>query len=75
MHKLHAALLTKLGVMKTFPMIVRISLALLGGLHLHSLDVEAMQKVIQHLASLSLSDELDKTRNSYLILFVRLQYL
>ena len=50
--KSHAALLLKLGVMKTFPIIIRTSPTFLGGLNLYQLEVEAIAQAIQNLVSL-----------------------
>ena len=50
--KLHAAVLLKLEVMKTFPIVIRSLLTFLGGLNLQLLEVEAIAQVIHHLVSL-----------------------
>ena len=50
--QLHAVLLPKLGVMKTFPMAIRSELAYLGGLYLQSLETEVIAQVPHHLVSL-----------------------
>ena len=47
--KLHAALLPKLGVMKTFSVIMRSLLTFLEGLNLQLLEVEAIAQAIHHL--------------------------
>ena len=52
MSKLHAALLPKLGVMKTFPIIMRTSPTFLGSLNLYQLEVETIAQAIQYLVSL-----------------------
>ena len=54
--KLHAALLPKLGVMKTFPMIIRSLPTFLGGLNLQLLKVEAIAQAIHHLILLYSSE-------------------
>ena len=54
--KLYAALLPKLGVMKTFPIVMRSVPAYLGGLELHSAKVEALAQAIHHLISLCKAD-------------------
>ena len=54
--KLHAALLPKLGVMKTFPTVMRRVPAHLGGLNLRSVEVEALAQAIHHLISLYEAD-------------------
>ena len=54
--KLHAALLPKLGVMKTFPTVMQSVPAYLGGLGLHSAEVEALAQAIHHLISLYEAD-------------------
>ena len=56
--KLCAASLFKLEVMKTFPAIIYMSLAFLGCLNLHLLEVEAITQVIQHVVSLHSSSTL-----------------
>ena len=56
LEKLHAALLPKLGVMKTFPLTMREIPAYLGGLNLHSVAVEALAQAINHFISLYEAD-------------------
>ena len=48
----YAALLPKLGVMKTFPIAMRSALAYLGGLNLQSLEIEVIAQATYHLVSL-----------------------
>ena len=50
--KLHTAMLPKLGVMKTFPVVMRGVPAFLGGLNLHLAEVEGFAQSIHHLISL-----------------------
>ena len=50
--KLHAALLPKLGVMRTFPTVMRGVPTYFGGLNLHLAEVEALAQAIHHLISL-----------------------
>ena len=54
--KLHTTLLPKLGVMKTFPVIMRSLPTFLGGLNLQRLEVEAITQVIHYLVSLYSSE-------------------
>ena len=54
--EVHAAFLPKLGVMKTFPSIMREIPAYLGGLNLHSVAVEALAQAINHFISLHEAD-------------------
>lgn len=54
--KLHEALLPKLGVMKTFPSVMRSVPAHLGGLDLHLAEVEALAQVMHHFISLHEAD-------------------
>ena len=54
--KLHAALLPKLGVMKTFLTVMRSVPAYLGGLNLHLAEVEALAQAMHHLISLHEAD-------------------
>ena len=49
---LRAALLPKLGVMKTFPIVMRSAPVHLGGLNLQSVEVEALAQALHHLISL-----------------------
>ena len=58
--KLHDVLLPKLGVIKTFPKVMRSVLAYLRGLNLHSAEVEALIQAMHHLISLpQLTNQLD----------------
>ena len=50
--KLHAKLLPKLGVMKTFPLVMRSVPSYLGGLNLQLIEVESIAQAIHHLISL-----------------------
>ena len=56
--KLHSALLLKLGIIKTFPVAIRSVPTHLGGLNLHSLEIEMIAQMIHHLVSLYLADTL-----------------
>ena len=59
--KLHAKMLQKLGVMKTFSILMRSTPAFLGGLGVHLLEVEAIAQAIHHLISLCSADALTKS--------------
>ena len=54
--RLHTALLPKLRVMRTFPIIMRSVPAYLGGLNLRRLEVEAIAQALHHLVSLCASE-------------------
>ena len=56
--KLHAALLPKLGVMKTFPIVMQSVAAYLGRLNLHLVEVELLAKAMCHLILLCEADAL-----------------
>ena len=58
--KLHAKMLPKLGVIKTFPILMRIVPAFLGGMNMHLLEVEAIAQAIHHLVSLCSADTATK---------------
>ena len=58
--KLHAVFLPKLGVIKTFPVIIRSLPTFLGGLNLQLLKVEAIAQAIHHLVLLYSSETLTK---------------
>ena len=58
--KLYAAFLPKLGVMKTFPVIMRSLPTFLGGLYLQLLEVEAIAQAIHLLILLYSSETLTK---------------
>ena len=49
---LRATLLPKLGVMKTFPIVMRSTPVHLGGLNLQSVEVDALAQVLHRLISL-----------------------
>ena len=54
--KLYAAFLPKLGVIKTFPVIMRGLPTFLGGLNLQLLEVEAIVQAIHYLVPLYSSE-------------------
>ena len=58
--KLYAVLLLKLRVIKTFPVAMRYSPKELGGLGLHSLEVELVAQIINHFASLCTTDTMTR---------------
>ena len=58
--QLHAALLPKLGVMKTFPVAIRSAPAYLGRLNLQSLETEVIVQTIHHLVSLHKAEMLTR---------------
>ena len=59
--QLHVAFLSKLGIMKTFAMVMRSALPYLGGLNLHSLETEAIAQVTLYLV-LACNTEIPKSR-------------
>ena len=59
--KLHLVLLSKLGIMKTFPLVMRSALTYLGKLKLQSLEIEVIAQAIHHLVSLYFADTLTRT--------------
>ena len=71
--KLHVAVLPKLGVMKTFPIVIRSLLTFLGGLNLHLLKVEAITQAIYYLVSLYSSDTLTKLLLQTIIEYYQLE--
>ena len=58
--KLHAKMLPKLVVMKTFPILMRSVPAFLGELNMHLLEVEAIAQAIHHLVVLCSTDTATK---------------
>ena len=56
LEKLHAELLPKLGVMKTFSRVIRSVLAHFGGLNQDSTEIDALSQASYHLISLHAVD-------------------
>ena len=71
--KLHAALLPKLRVMKTFPNMMRGVPDYLGGLNLHLVEVEALVQAMHHLILLCKVDNLTRLLLQTLIEYHQLE--
>ena len=71
--KLHAALLSKLGVMKTFPTVMRGIPTYFGGLNLHLAEVEALVQATHDFISLYEAETLTRSLLQILIEYHQLE--